>query len=78
MRTLRVTLHSLNSPGDEDNPVITLVAVGLLLFSFTAVMDQEVQVATTVAFTEGPTADAAGSVFFTDQVNNRIMKTRSV
>jgi gluconolactonase len=35
---------------------------------------QEVEVATTIAFTEGPTADAQGNVFFTDQANNRIMK----
>lgn len=35
---------------------------------------QQVEVATTVAFTEGPTVDRDGSVFFTDIVNQRIMK----
>ena len=35
---------------------------------------QDVEVATTIAFTEGPTADAEGNIFFTDQANNRIMK----
>jgi len=34
----------------------------------------EVEVATTVAFTEGPTADAHGNVYFTDTANSRIMK----
>ncbi|HEY3041394.1 MAG TPA: SMP-30/gluconolactonase/LRE family protein [Pyrinomonadaceae bacterium] len=56
----------------------TSFAVGLLLLvSFTAALGQEaqqVQVATTIAFTEGPTADADGNIFFTDQANNRIMK----
>lgn len=32
-----------------------------------------VEVATTVAFTEGPTVDADGRVYFTDLANNRIM-----
>lgn len=46
----------------------------LLLLALSASTDQDVEVATTIAFTEGPTADADGSVFFTDQANNRIMK----
>ncbi len=35
---------------------------------------QELEIATTVAFTEGPTADADGNVYFTDTGNNRILK----
>ena len=35
---------------------------------------QNVEVATTIAFTEGPTADAQGDIFFTDQANNRILR----
>ncbi len=34
----------------------------------------EVEIATTVAFTEGPTVDAQGNVYFTDTANSRIMK----
>src|SRR3989337_246361 len=34
----------------------------------------EARTATFVAFTEGPAVDAAGSVFFSDIRNNRIMK----
>ena len=33
-----------------------------------------VQVATTVAFTEGPTVDAQGNVYFTDTTNSRIFR----
>src|SRR2546428_9375383 len=46
----------------------------VLLLACSASLAQEVQVATTIAFIEGPTADAEGNVFFTDQANNRIMK----
>lgn len=50
------------------------VLILLLLLALSASTAQDVEVATTIAFTEGPTADAEGSVFFTDQANNRIMK----
>ena len=36
-------------------------------------VSRTVEVATTVAFTEGPTVDAEGTVYFTDLGNNRIM-----
>jgi len=51
-----------------------MVGLLVLLLAFAAILAQEVQVATTIAFTEGPTVDAAGNVLFTDQANNRIMK----
>ena len=35
---------------------------------------QQPEVATTVAFTEGPTQDREGNVYFTDIINQRIMK----
>jgi gluconolactonase len=35
---------------------------------------QQPEIATTVAFTEGPTVDAEGNVYFTDIINQRIMK----
>ncbi len=35
---------------------------------------RHIEVATTVAFTEGPTVDAEGTVYFTDITNNRIMR----
>jgi gluconolactonase len=35
---------------------------------------QQPEIATTVAFTEGPTVDRAGNVYFTEIINQRIMK----
>lgn len=37
-------------------------------------VEQPPEVATTVAFTEGPTADRDGNVYFTDIINQRIMR----
>lgn len=39
-----------------------------------AVSTRPVQVATTVAFTEGPTVDDQGNVYFTDTTNSRILR----
>ena len=39
-----------------------------------AATSRQVQVATGVAFTEGPAVDAAGNVYFTDTTNSRIYK----
>ena|ERR671938_203800 len=52
------------------------VMIGLLvlLCGCSTGLGQEVQVAATIAFTEGPTADGEGNLFFTDQANNRIMR----
>ena len=36
--------------------------------------NQTPEIATTVAFTEGPTEDRAGNIYFTDIINQRIMK----
>lgn len=47
-----------------------IVVSGLTL----SAMAQEPEIATTIAFTEGPTVDREGNVFFTDIINQRIMK----
>lgn len=51
-----------------------MLAVALGLAPMRPVSAQEVDVATTVAFTEGPTVAADGSVYFTDIITQRIMK----
>jgi len=38
---------------------------------------QQPEIATTIAFTEGPTVDREGNVYFTDIINQRIMKLSS-
>jgi gluconolactonase len=42
--------------------------------SVTPVVSQQLEIATTVAFTEGPVADREGNVYFTELVFQRIMK----
>ena len=54
--------------------VFVLALVVLVLAWRTPVAAQDVEVATTVAFTEGPTVAADGSVYFTDIITQRIMK----
>jgi gluconolactonase len=58
--------------------VIAVVGVSLAAPSGRAQSQSQsqpaVEVATTVAFTEGPTAAADGSVYFTDIINQRILK----
>src|SRR5262249_43235923 len=39
-----------------------------------AVFAQQAEIATSVAFTEGPTVDRDGNVYFSDIINQRIMK----
>lgn len=45
-----------------------------LLLVMACAWAQEPQVAATVAFTEGPTADAEGNVYFTETIFSRILK----
>ena len=51
---------------------VSIVVVGLMMPNATAA--QQPEIATSVAFTEGPTVDRDGSVYFTELVFQRIMK----
>ena len=46
----------------------------LMLAASLSVSAQEIEIATTLSFTEGPAVDRAGNVYFTDLVTQRIMK----
>jgi gluconolactonase len=50
------------------------VLVLACLLTCTMAAAQQPEIATTVAFTEGPTVDRAGNVYFTEIINQRIMK----
>jgi len=50
------------------------VLVLACLLTRTMAAAQQPEIATTVAFTEGPTVDRAGNVYFTEIINQRIMK----
>lgn len=52
------------------------IAIGIVVVALAGApaSAQEPEVATTVAFTEGPTVDRDGNVYFTDIINQRIMK----
>jgi gluconolactonase len=50
----------------------TIFLVILLMAQFAAA--QQPEIATTVAFTEGPASDREGNVYFTEIINQRIMK----
>ncbi len=54
--------------------LVVVVVAGIGLAPLHAAAGQQVEVATTVAFTEGPTVAPDGSVYFTDIITQRIMK----
>ena len=49
-------------------PIVLVLAAAL------SASAQEIQIATTLSFTEGPAVDRAGNVYFTDLITQRIMK----
>jgi gluconolactonase len=53
---------------------LTWIALAIGVAMPQAISSQQLEVATTVAFTEGPTVDRDGNVYFTDIINQRIMK----
>jgi gluconolactonase len=53
-------------------PLMTALVIGLMIVPPAAA--QRPEIATTVAFTEGPAVDREGNVYFTDIINQRIMK----
>ena len=63
----------MNWIGNPIRILSTTVSLIFVVMSWPAATQQP-EVATTVAFTEGPTVDREGNVYFTDIINQRIMK----
>jgi gluconolactonase len=61
-------------PNAPTSILVAAVVCGTIFAGTAAALAQALEVATTVAFTEGPTVAADGSVYFTDIINERIMK----
>ena len=57
----------------SSRPLLAVVSI-ICLTELGTVASQQPEVATTVAFTEGPAVDRDGNVYFTDIINQRIMK----
>lgn len=53
---------------------VLVTAMAMTAFAPTFAAGQQVEVATSVAFTEGPAVDRDGTVYFTEMVSQRIMK----
>jgi len=54
---------------------VSFVSIGVCAGVLTAsVIAQQPEIATTVAFTEGPASDRDGNIYFTEIINQRIMK----
>jgi gluconolactonase len=51
-----------------------LIAFAIVFSTSIAAQEPQVEIATSLAFTEGPTVDRDGTVYFTDLVTQRIMK----
>ena len=54
--------------------VLAMAILNAVLLTPQPAAAQQAEIATTVAFTEGPTVDRDGNVYFTDVINQRIMK----
>src|SRR5262249_45335896 len=70
---VRARTRDCRAPAEYNYPMRT----ALVLLSLTASLmaaEPKAEIATSVAFTEGPTVDREGNVYFTETISQRIMK----
>jgi gluconolactonase len=75
-----VVRFSLEEPMVQTHRLVKTAATAIFLICLvvpSSAAAQQPEIATTVAFTEGPTVDREGNVYFTDIINQRIMKLSS-